>query len=155
MKFLRISLLWLLGVSFSLAQGATPTLISILSSLAKCSTTAPQLILWSSNGFHCVPLPAGWTVVGNPPTLVVPSTTYTPIWQVETISLTSLAIGATSTTYTTKLPPVSGIVNYWYNCTNLLDCTSGAIAFTGQPLTFNLPLDWTSTDTITISYQSQ
>ena len=152
---LKLAALAILLSSALPAQSATPTLISVLTLLAKCPTTAAAFVLWSNTGFYCVALPAGWTATGTPPVLTAPTTTYTPVWQVETVSLATLAAGSTSISYTTLKSPASGVVNFWYNSTNLFNSTSGAIAFTGQPLTFTLPAGWAAMDTITVSYQSQ
>lgn len=152
---LKLAALAILLSSALPAQSATPTLISVLTLLAKCPTTAAAFVLWSNTGFYCVALPAGWTATGTPPVLTAPTTTYTPVWQVETVSLATLAAGSTSISYTTLKPPVSGIVNWCYVSTSLLAPGCGMVAYTGSPLSFLLPAQWAATDTITVSYQSQ
>jgi hypothetical protein len=121
--------------------------------MGKCPLTPPvkRLVWWTGSELTCAQLPAGWGLSGTPTVLTIPR----PTWQVETVSFANLLPGSTSISYTTLQPPISGIVNYWYNASNLLDATSGVVVFTGNPLSFSLPSDWSTADTITVSYQSQ
>lgn len=126
--------------------------------IGRCPQTATKrLVWWNGYELSCVELPPGWELVLDPPILTPPTPPAPPVplWQVETIPLTSLTPGVTSISYTTLQTPISGIVNWWYNPTNLLDRVSGVTIFTGQPVIFTLPPDWVAADTITVSYQSQ
>lgn len=79
----------------------------------------------------------------------------TPNWQVETISFTSIPIDSTIYSYTTLKTPVSGIINYWYDSSNIPTSKTGVISYTSQPISILLPTNWAPTDTLTISYQIQ
>ena len=156
MRFLKLSLLSaLLGISFSFAQptalAQSPTTISIPQ--VKCTPGISAFVMWNGATFLCVPLPLGFTLTGN--VLTFTGTIYSPAATVEQIPFTNLAPSATSITYTTVKTPVTGVAFYTYNSTNLLLATTGFVIFTGEPITFNLPMGWTVADSISISYQSQ
>jgi hypothetical protein len=136
------------------AQGA-PTAVNILAGLVRCPTITPAILMWTGTGFTCATLGQGLVLQNGTLVLNIPQTASTPTWQAETVALTSLATGATSTPYTPLKTPVTGVVLWWYNSTNIFMAASGAMVYTGAPLTFTLPTGWTSTDTIVISYQSQ
>jgi hypothetical protein len=136
------------------AQGAS-TAVNILAGLARCPTITPAVLMWTGTGFTCATLGPGLVLQNGTLILSISQTAPTPTWQAETVTLLSVTPGATSTPYTPLKTPVTGVVLWWYNSTNIFLTASGAMAYTGAPITFTLPTGWTSTDTIVISYQSQ
>lgn len=135
------------------ARCQTPTLVNVLAHLVKCAAATPAFLMWTGTTFSCIALGPGFTL--NAGILNVNPTATLPIWLPETVSLATLPTTATSISYTTTKPPINGAVLYWYNSSNPFLSSSGAVPFTGQPLTFTLPTGWTATDTITVLYQSQ
>lgn len=75
----------------------------------------------------------------------------------EIIPLASYPLTTTSITYTTLLPPVSGVLTWWYSGTLWPNGqpSSGPVSAKGQQLTINLPTSWTQTDSLEIVYQYQ
>jgi hypothetical protein len=113
--------------------------------------------MWDGLKAVCVQLPVGATLTNGSLTLAPASSTApVPLSTVETISLASLIPATTSSiTYTTLKTPLSGVVFYWFNSSNLFLSSSGVIPFSGNPITFSLPTGWLVGDTITIAYKYQ
>lgn len=142
--------------SFGIARAqAAPTIITLLGALIHCTPGVQSVITSNGSGLTCSPLGPGLSI--NPAGQIVISvpTPSSPSWQVESISLASLNPTATSVSYTTSKPVAAGVILYWYNSANVAISLSGAVAFTGNPLTIALPTGWTPTDTITVVYQAQ
>ena len=144
-------LLLFLGALPLMAQ--TP-LGSLLPGILRCAGTAPQVIGWNGKQMQCLALGTGLSIVNGTLTIALPAQ-QPPAYQVETISLTSLAATATTVTYTTAMTPIGGAVLWWYSSANISMLSSGATAWTGQPFTVALPAGWLPADTITVFYRSQ
>lgn len=147
---------WILTLflASALAQAATPTLINFLSSFSTCKA-GPSVVLWTGTVFVCPALGVGITYNSAANTVTASSPAYTPVWAIETVGFSSLAVGATQLTYTTLHTPIAGVILYWYSSQNLFTSTFGSVAFTGQPVTITLPTGWLSTDSVTFVYASQ
>jgi hypothetical protein len=124
--------------------------------IVKCPQSTVGLLMWSGTGFICASLGSGLQltsagvlqVIAMPPPI-------SPLWQVDTFLLGSLASSGTVISVSTSHSPINGAIMYWYNSTNIVLASSGAMNFSGNPLTFNLPLGWSAADTITVLYQYQ
>jgi len=139
----------------ALAQGA-PTIIGPFL-FFRCTGTSPAFLGWTGATYACIALPTGATLVNGVLTFpaVIPST------QLETVSLTNVAVGAATVSYTPLHTPINGpnaqapIIHWQYNSPNLIASVVGDVAYTGAPITLSLPAGWVTTDTFTIKYQSQ
>lgn len=137
-----------------LPKAALPTAVNV-GLVTKCPQTTPAIVMWSGSIFICASLGTGLSL-GSNGVLNVTSVSSASSWQVDIVSLASVAAGATGLSFaTSKTPLVGSPVLFWYNSTSVLLASSGAVAYTGNPLPLNLPIGWLSTDTFTIAYQYQ
>lgn len=132
---------------------ARPTVINFTAAIVKCPTGSPAFVMWTGSNFACVTLGSGLTLSGGALN-AAPAAPYTPLWQTEPISLAAVAPGATTLTYTTAKTPLSAIW-FAYASTEFFLSNSGMVPYTGQALTITLPIGWTASDTLTVTYQSQ
>jgi hypothetical protein len=136
-------------------EGHAQAQTAIQANPPRCPPPAPAVALMAfvAGQFQCVPLGPGLSIQGGAIVASQPAP-YTPAWQVESISLATLAAGATTVSYTPLKPVAGGTVFWWYQ-SDLAHTASGAIAYTGAPVTVTLPTGWAATDTVLIAYQSQ
>ena len=147
-----IKKLWFLIPIALVLSGATSVAVTI----NRCTSGSPAIIGWTGVGFTCLPLPTGWAFGGTSaaPTLIAPAASG-PLWSVETVSLASLASTATQISYTTLKTPITGVVLWSYASTNLFLESGGSVVYLASPITFSLPIGWSTTDSISLTYQYQ
>ena len=147
----RISVFLLFGI-LAHAQSS----VNLLNLLVRGPATGSYILASVNGTMTFVTLAANVTISGNPPVLsVTTAPANTPQWQSDTISLSSLAPTATTISLTTSKTPKTGVVLWLYNGQSILNPVAGAVNFAGNPVVFSLPMNWTSTDTITLVYQWQ
>lgn len=140
-----------------------PAIISIPVNIAHCTPGTPALLMWTGTTFGCAPIGSGLAIIGG----VLTSTStnngngggnvpYSPTWQIETISLATVAPGATSITYTPSKTPLANVPIFWWYYASVVNLSTSGTAPSGSPLSITpLPAGWTAADTIVIAYQSQ
>jgi len=127
------------------------TTVTLNKPMSHCSAT-PMLIEWTGTYEDCVSTLVNGTLNG----VILTFTSATPAnWVTETVSLSTVAAGATTLAYTTKMTPAGGLIVAWYQSANIGLNMSLPIAFTGNPITFALPSGWSPGDSYTVLYQVQ
>jgi hypothetical protein len=144
----------MMTLAFPLMKTSAQTAISVNIPGCVPAAGAVSALMVVNGRVQCVPLGTGLAFTSGMLT-VAPGATYTPAWQVETVSLSSTPTTATSITYTPAKPVASGTVLWWYQSANLLESASGAVQYVGAPLAIGLPAGWATTDSVLIAYQSQ
>lgn len=138
------------------ASAQTPTLVNLLSAILKCPVNANYFIMSMAGTLTCVPLPPNITVSNaNPPLMTVVIPPSTDGWTTESVSLSAVAPGSTTMNYTTSKTPINGVVFITYNTKGTMNNTLYVVGYTGEPLSFTLPANWSPGDTMTVTYQYQ
>ncbi|HKT90101.1 MAG TPA: hypothetical protein VJQ59_16770 [Candidatus Sulfotelmatobacter sp.] len=149
-RFLRIAL-------FGVCVSAWAQTIAIFP-IVRCAATTPAIVMWipstgNAGTFNCVTLGTGLSLNGNVLNVTPPAPSGTI--QAETISMSTYT-GSGAVSFAPKKTPLAGsAVLYWYNSTNILVASSGAVAWAGAPLSVTPPAGWSTEDSITFVYQAQ